>query len=114
MKRVAVFGSIAQFEAFVNDTKVSVIDVKVSTCEQSYNFQECFVGVVFYEDAPQNTMELAATDNQHTQAKIAPFEILWKNLVTTMPFPPDDKMECAKWYSEQVYDIVAAQLSAVR
>ena len=52
MKRVAVFGSIAQFEAFVNDAKVSVIDVKVSTCEQSYNFQECFVGVVFYEDAP--------------------------------------------------------------
>lgn len=71
MKRVAVFGSIAQFEDFVNDAKVSVIDVKVSTCEQSYNFQECFVGVVFYEDAPQNTMELAATDNQHTQHAIA-------------------------------------------
>jgi hypothetical protein len=81
MKRVAVFGSIAQFEAFVNDPKVSVIDIKVSTCEQSYHFQECFVGVVFYEDAPQNTVELAATDSQHTQHAIAAL----RSALSTLP-----------------------------
>jgi hypothetical protein len=70
MKRVAVFGSIAEFESFVNDPKVSVIQVTVNSCQQSYNFQECFIGVVFYEDAPLNTAESPATDRQHTQAKM--------------------------------------------
>lgn len=71
MKRVAVFNTITQFESFVNDPKVSVIQVTVNSCQQSYNFQECFIGVVYYEDAPLKAAESPATDRQQLKAAIA-------------------------------------------
>lgn len=78
MKRVAVFGSIMQFEAFVNDPKVSIIDVKVNSCEQSYNFQDCFIGVVFYEDAPLKSAESPdTTGNIDYTAQL--FDLVWKS-----------------------------------
>ena len=70
MKRAKVFGSIKHFEDFINSPDVSVIDIKVQTVEQSYNFQDCFVGVVFYEDAPQNAKELAATTANSQSIKL--------------------------------------------
>ena len=55
MKKVKVFSSISEFEKFVNS--VEVLDVKVVGCEQSYSFQECFIGVVFYKEAQQENIE---------------------------------------------------------
>lgn len=81
MKRVAVFGSMEQFESFVNDPKVSIIDVKVDSCKQSSTFQECFIGVVFYEDAPLKSTESPATDRQHTQHAIAAL----RSALSTLP-----------------------------
>lgn len=70
MKRVAVFGSIKQFEDFVNDPNNSIIDVKVDSCEQSYNFQDCFIGVVFYEDAPLNSEESAPSASANKASQV--------------------------------------------
>lgn len=70
MKRVAVFGKISQFESFVNDPEISVIQVTVNSCQQSYNFQECFIGVVFYEDAALKTTESPTTTGNIVSPKL--------------------------------------------
>jgi hypothetical protein len=57
MKRAKIFGLIQEFEDFLNRQDISIIDVKVQTVEQSQTFQEYFVGIVFYEDAPQDAEE---------------------------------------------------------
>ena len=54
MKKIKVTGSIKEFEKFINRHDVEIISVDVKGCEQSYMFQECFIGVIYYEDAQQN------------------------------------------------------------
>ena len=50
MKKVKLFSSMSEFEAFINRTDIEVLQVDVKVVEQSYMFQESFGAVVFYKE----------------------------------------------------------------
>lgn len=55
MEKIKIFTKVKNFERFVNN--VEVIYVKVQAFEPSYQFQEGFLGIVFYEDGAQKLEE---------------------------------------------------------
>lgn len=50
MKRIKMFGVMKDFEEFVNRTDIEVIQVDVKVVDQSFYFQESFVGIIFYKE----------------------------------------------------------------
>ena len=51
MKRIKMFGVMKDFEEFVNRTDIDIIQVDVKVVDQSFYFQESFVGIVFYNES---------------------------------------------------------------
>ena len=49
MKKVEVCYTVKHFEEFVNREGIEVLQVDVKVVEQSYMFQDCFCGIVFYK-----------------------------------------------------------------
>lgn len=49
-KRVKILYTTEEFENFVNRTDIEIIHIDVRGVEQSYSFQQGFMGVVFYEE----------------------------------------------------------------
>ena len=49
MKKIKIFSSIQAFEDFVNREDIEVLSVDLKVVEQSYSFQECFAGLVYYK-----------------------------------------------------------------
>lgn len=50
MKKVKLFYTMSEFEAFVNRTDIEVLSVDVKVVEQSFMFQESFAAVIFYRE----------------------------------------------------------------
>ena len=47
--KVKICRSIEEFENLVNREDIEVIQMDVKGCEQSYHFQESFIGAVLYK-----------------------------------------------------------------
>lgn len=94
MKRVKVYSSISQFESFINNPEFSIIDVKVDSCEQSSSFQECFIGVVFYEDAHLDNNE--SVPSTSSNSAMSPCELFAANMVCRLgrTYPNNDRISC--------------------
>lgn len=50
MKKVKIFNSIKEFEDFVNREDIEIIQIDAKACEQSYSYQEGFIGMIFYKE----------------------------------------------------------------
>jgi len=48
-----------EFELFVNQTDIEIIQIDIKVVEQSFQFQESFAAIVFYKSL-----------NHHTQNKV--------------------------------------------
>jgi hypothetical protein len=50
MKRVKIAYTVEEFEEFINRRDINILQVDVKAVEQSFIFQEGFMGIVYYED----------------------------------------------------------------
>ena len=50
MKKVKVCNTVKQFEDLINREDIEVIQMDAKGCEQSFSFQESFIGVVVYKE----------------------------------------------------------------
>jgi hypothetical protein len=50
MKRVKIAYTVEEFEEFINRRDINILQVDVKAVEQSFMFQEGFMGIVYYED----------------------------------------------------------------
>ena len=48
-RKVTVCNTVQQFEELVNREDIDIIQMDAKGCEQSYTFQESFIGVVVYD-----------------------------------------------------------------
>ncbi len=49
MKKLFLAHTIKDFEEFVNREDIEILQVDIKVVEQSYLFQECFAGIIFYK-----------------------------------------------------------------
>jgi hypothetical protein len=50
MKRLKLLSTISEFETFVNNTNIEILQLDIKVVEQSFLFQESFCAAVYYRD----------------------------------------------------------------